>query len=338
MTARLFPNSQWRRLAAALVGVAVLGGCGQGARSADKPDRLVTLPDGRELNLRCTGSGTPTVLLESGYGAGAFAWGKVQPRLSRTTRVCAYDRASYGFSPPGPIPRDGAAIARDIDAALDAAGESGPFVLVGHSAGGLYVRLLAARRPNEVAGLVLVDPSVEQIVPSALDGLNGIRRRLARCRGAAEANTPPPNDDPAWAACGAGARRDALVWDNRLSELDSIFSRTSMQVGRLGELLADVPLYVLTASDTAQAAPTIGLDKPQSVLELQHLRIALSSRRGFQRTVLSSHLLMNDRPEVVTEAVLAMVEATRSKTKPPPLSPSETTAGPDAPAFPDAPR
>jgi hypothetical protein len=189
-----------------------------------------------------------------------------------------------------------------------------------------------------VAGLVLVDPSVEQIVPSALDGLNGIRRRLARCRGAAEANPPPPNDDPAWAACGAGARRDALVWDNRLSELDSIFSRTSMQVGRLGELLADVPLYVLTASDTAQAAPTIGLDKPQSVLELQHLRIALSSRRGFQRTVLSSHLLMNDRPEVVTEAVLAMVEATRSKTKPPPLSPSETTAGPDAPAFPDAPR
>jgi pimeloyl-ACP methyl ester carboxylesterase len=338
MTARLFLNPQWRRRAAALAGLAVLAGCGQGAQSADKPDRLVTLPDGRELNLRCTGSGAPTVVLESGYGAGAFAWGRVQPRLARDTRVCAYDRAGYGFSQPGPLPRDGAAIARDIDAALDAAGESGPFVLVGHSAGGLYVRLLAARRPGEIAGLVLVDPSVEQIAPPGLDGLNGIRTRIARCRAAAEAQPPAPDTDPVWAPCGPGARRDAAVWDNRLSELDSIFGRTSMQVARLGELLAEVPIYVLTASDTAQAAPKVGFDKPQSVLELQHIRIALTSNQGFQRTVLSSHLLMNDRPEVVTDAVMAMVAAVRAKAPPPPLAPSETASGPDAPAFPEGPK
>lgn len=338
MKARLFPNPQWRRIAATLFGLAVLGGCGQGARSADKPDRLVVLPDGRDLNLRCTGSGSPTVILESGYGAGAFAWGRIQPRVARVTRVCAYDRASYGFSPPGPLPRDGAAIARDIDAALDAARESGPFILVGHSAGGLYVRLLAARRPGEVAGLVLVDPSVEQFAPPGVDGLNGIRARLARCKAASEAQPPLRHDDPSWAPCGAGARRDAPVWDNRLSELDTIFGRTSMQVSRLGELIAEVPIYVLTASETAQASPKVGYDKPQSVLELQHLRIALTSRRGFQRTVLSSHLMMNDRPELVAETISTMARAIRANTPPPPLPPSETPLDPSAPAFPESPR
>ncbi|MGH6965185.1 MAG: alpha/beta fold hydrolase, partial [Phenylobacterium sp.] len=86
------------------------------------------------------------MLLESGFGAGAFAWGQAQPIVARTTRVCSYDRAGYGFSDPGPSPRDGAAIARDLDAALRRAGERGPFVIVGHSAGGLYARLFAARR------------------------------------------------------------------------------------------------------------------------------------------------------------------------------------------------
>src|SRR6185369_2620624 len=69
------------------------------------PGRLVTLPDRRRINLRCMGHGSPTVLLEAGFGAWSFAWNKVQPAIARTTRVCAYDRAGYGFSSPGPLPR-----------------------------------------------------------------------------------------------------------------------------------------------------------------------------------------------------------------------------------------
>ncbi len=316
--------------------VALLGGCGDlegGARAQDaQPGRLVTLEDGRRINLRCSGRGSPTVLLESGFGGGSGAWGKVQPALARTTRVCSYDRAGSGFSDPGPIPRDGSAIARDLDQALQNAEIEGPFIVVGHSAGGLSARLFAARRPGEVLGLVLVDPTLEARAPPGRDGLNGIRRRVQRCLAATEARPPPPDGDPQWEGCirdraGAQGRIVGLrpeTWRGQLSELDSLFGRTSEQVLRLGSLLDDIPAYVITASDTAASSPKVGLEQPQSLAELQHIRLALSFRPGWQRTVLSSHLVMNDRPEVVVEAARAMVAAARAGKPPEPLPASET--------------
>src|SRR5947209_14571797 len=95
-----------------------------------RPARLLLLPDGRKLNFRCMGSGSPTILFESGWGAGSTAWTRVQPALSASYRTCSYDRAGYGFSDPGPEPRDGDAIAADLDAALRAARMHGPFILV----------------------------------------------------------------------------------------------------------------------------------------------------------------------------------------------------------------
>ncbi|MBL8555002.1 MAG: alpha/beta hydrolase [Phenylobacterium sp.] len=322
---------------AILLAAATVAGCGGtfGPAQAEDatPGTLVPLEDGRRINLRCVGRGSPTVILESGFSAYSRAWTKVQPALARTTRVCAYDRAGYGFSDPGPLPRDGAAIARDLDRALEAAKEEGPYVLVGHSAGGLYARLFAARRPGEVRGLVLLDPTVEALAPPGRDGLTGIRRRVQRCLAAAEARPQPAPQDPAWEGCVPGwaddhvrkAARDPETWRDQLSELDAIFGRTSEQVARLGGLLGDVPAYVITASDTAASAQQVGLIKPQSLAELQHLRLALSFGPGFQRTVYSSHLVMIDRPEVVIEAVSAMVKAARADSRPEPLPPSETT-------------
>jgi pimeloyl-ACP methyl ester carboxylesterase len=309
------------------------GGLGRAQAGNATAGTLVALEDGRRINLRCSGRGAPTVILEAGFSAYSRAWAKVQPALARTTRVCAYDRAGYGFSDPGPLPRDGAAIARDLDRALETAKEEGPYVLVGHSAGALYARLFAARRPGEVRGLVLVDPTIEAVAPPGRDGLSGIRRRIQRCLAAASASPQPPPGDAAWEGCVPGwaddhvrqAARDPETWRNQLSELDAIFGRTSEQVARLGGLLGDVPAYVITASDTAAAAQQVGLDKPQSLVELQHLRLALSFGPGFQRTVYASHLIMNDRPEVVVEAVAAMVKAARANTPPEPLPLSETT-------------
>lgn len=322
-------------IAAGMLAVVGLTACGAdptpAAAAADGPGQVVALPDGRAINLRCKGRGSPTVIFESGFEADAGAWAKVQPAVARTTRTCAYDRAGMGFSDPGPLPRDGAAIARDLDQALETAQIEGPYVLVGHSAGALYARLFAARRPGEVQGLVLLDPTVEQRAPPGADGLNGIRRRLNRCLAVAEASPQPSISDPQWEGCapartgGAADRvRRPDTWRNRLSELDAIFGRTSEAVARLGGLLDDVPGYVITASDTAAAAPRVGYDRPQSILELQHLRLAFGFHPGSQRTVYSSHLVMNDRPEVVIEAVNAMVEAARAGKPPGPLAPSET--------------
>jgi len=345
----------WRRaIWAAMIGaVCVLSGCRDGgllpaaAQADQRPGRLVTLPSGQVVNLNCTGRGSPTVLFESGFGAGPGAWGKVQPQLSRQTRVCSYDRAGYGFSDPGPLPRDGAATARDLDEALDAARIEGPYIVVGHSAGGLYGRLFAARRPGEVQGLVLLDPTMEQLAPTpgVNDGLDGIRRRVRRCLADAEATPPLSPDDPAWSGCigrtpsehdWAVARR-AETWRNQLSELDSLFGRTSEEVMRLGDLLKGVPIYVITASDTAAAANKVGYDKPQSIWELQHIRLALSAEHGSQQTVLSSHLIVNDRPEVVIEAVLTMVRAARAGQPPEPLPPNEGAQPGDQPFAPESP-
>jgi pimeloyl-ACP methyl ester carboxylesterase len=323
----------------AVLAVAALAGCGSGRPAQAEPGVIARLPDGRALNFRCTGQGSPTVLLESGFGIGAAGWGKSQPRLSKMTRVCSYDRAGYGFSDPGPEPRDGAAIARDLDQGLAAAGLNGPFIVVGHSAGGLYGRLFAARRPGEVQGLVLLDPTIEARAGPGGDGLNGIRRRLQRCQAAAEAQIPP--QDAQWAGC-LPAKPNAhdleigqrpATWSSQRSELDAIFGRTSEQVARIGGLLSSVPAYVITASDTATASPTLGYSS-QSILELQHVRLALGFDHGSQRTILSSHLVQNDRPEIVEEAVAAMVKAARAGTPPPPLPPSETAGLEGEPAFP----
>lgn len=114
-----------------------------------------------KLNLDCSGQGGPTVVLESGGGMPAFAWFKVQPEVAKFTHVCSYDRAGYGWSGPGPEPRTSAQIATELRALLDAAGERGPYVMVGHSLGGFNVRIFAARYPDDVSGVVLVDASHE---------------------------------------------------------------------------------------------------------------------------------------------------------------------------------
>ncbi|MDZ4371001.1 MAG: alpha/beta fold hydrolase, partial [Phenylobacterium sp.] len=276
-----------------------IAGCGSGpftaAAAEDRSGLIATLPDGRSLNLRCSGRGSPVVILESGFGAGSTAWTKVQPLIARTTRVCAYDRAGYGFSDPGPEPRDGAAIARDLDAALDAAGVHGPYVVTAHSAGALYARLFAARRLGEVKGLVLVDPTVERQVAPGRDGLGGLRSRIERCLANAELKPPPPASDPVATDCRRGGTRAAELatnpetWRNRLSELNAIFDATALQTARTRAVLAEIPTYVITASDTAAAAPHVGYDQPKSVWELQHLQMASHFRFGWQRTVLSSH-------------------------------------------------
>ncbi len=112
-----------------------------------------------QLRLYYTGCGTPTVVLDAGLGEGLEAWAKALPHIAAFTRVCAYDRAGVGKSSPGPKPRTSHQMVTELRELLNRAQIDGPYVLVGHSLGGLNVQLFAAEHPNEVAGLVLVDPS-----------------------------------------------------------------------------------------------------------------------------------------------------------------------------------
>lgn len=126
--------------------------------------------DGRRMHLVRAGptSGAPLVLLEAGSFGFSADWAVVQAGLARLgLRSLAYDRAGMGLSEPGPAPRDGAAIADDLERLLDAAGDAGPLILVGHSMAGLHVHLFAGRHPGRVAGLVLVDAVTPTVAADA---------------------------------------------------------------------------------------------------------------------------------------------------------------------------
>jgi pimeloyl-ACP methyl ester carboxylesterase len=114
-----------------------------------------------KMNIDCVGSGSPTVILEQGGGMPALGWMKVQPQIAAFTRVCSYDRAGYGWSEPGPMPRTIPRLAKELKALLDASGEKGPYVMAAASLGGPIVRLYTKLYPNDVAGLILVDASHE---------------------------------------------------------------------------------------------------------------------------------------------------------------------------------
>jgi pimeloyl-ACP methyl ester carboxylesterase len=128
------------------------------ARRYPPPGQLYKVGD-YGLHLYCTGQGRPTVVLETMAGGTSVNWGWVQPEVAGQTRVCAYDRAGRGWSEPGIPASDLWGTAEDLHALLAAAGESPPYVLVGHSIGGLHVRGFTARYPDEVAGIILLDSS-----------------------------------------------------------------------------------------------------------------------------------------------------------------------------------
>lgn len=120
------------------------------------PGRMVDV-GGRRLHLLCAGTGSPTIVFESGLGEGAYAWALVQDSVALHYRACSYDRSGIGFSDPDAAPRSVARLVNDLHELLSRADERGPYVLVGHSLGGIFVRRYAMTYPDEVAGLVLLD-------------------------------------------------------------------------------------------------------------------------------------------------------------------------------------
>lgn len=124
-----------------------------------RPHEMVEVAPGRRLNLTCTGSGSPVVVLVAGVGAGSAAWRNVQGEIAKYTRVCAYDRAGYGFSDALTGEADATNAVADLARLLDAGGVAQPVVLVGHSAGALYSQLFSSEHPEKVSGVVLVDPT-----------------------------------------------------------------------------------------------------------------------------------------------------------------------------------
>jgi pimeloyl-ACP methyl ester carboxylesterase len=128
---------------------------------AAPPGRLVDIGTHR-LHLHCAGEGSPTVVFDAALGASSLSWSLVQPAVAGVTRACTYDRAGFGWSDAGPLPRTAGRIADELHQLLGRAAVPGPYVLVGHSFGGLVMRLFATRHADDVAGLVLIEPAIPE--------------------------------------------------------------------------------------------------------------------------------------------------------------------------------
>jgi pimeloyl-ACP methyl ester carboxylesterase len=229
------------------------------------PGQLIDV-GGHRLHLSCTGAGTPTVVLEPGAGEMSSSLGWIAPAVARDTRVCVYDRAGRGWSEPADSAQDGAQIATDLHTLLQRGHVPGPYVLAGHSFGGLYVLTFAARYPDEVAGMVLVDSTAPASAASpgthssggggSSDGMRRVsalvstaaRLGLARLYAQVDFGSLPPRSRDEVRASAATPSTLRSTIDEYLQAAASV-----EQAAALGDF-ADKPLIVLTAGSGHDAA------------------------------------------------------------------------------------
>jgi pimeloyl-ACP methyl ester carboxylesterase len=233
--------------------------------------------------------------------------------MAEITRVCAFDRAGYGFSDAGPLPRDSASGVADLHAALKAAKIDGPYVLVGHSLGGFDARLFAYTYPNETAGLLLLDPPTENIYrrdPAPDEDLDEIRRCISISRVA----PPIPDAKDGCVSRDLGSRWSKamqarqIALDSRSTWFETLLSEDLSMVGRSADELAaarrsldERPLVVLQADADPEDERSLELDSQ-----------ARDSRLGRHQIVEGSkHYIYLDNPEVVLSAFREIVDAAR---------------------------
>ena len=297
----------------------------QAARTHPPPGQMVDI-GGRRLHLRCTGPTNgaplgPTVVIEQGAGGPSLLWWPIQERVAAFAQVCTYDRAGYLWSDPAPRQRTLADRAEDLHRVLSAAHIPGPYILVAHSFGGPLVRLFAQRHPTQVAGMVLVDTPEEAVITGP--AYTAYARTIARFARAAEIAAhfgvvrlataallrAPPAGIPAepWAAFKALLPNPAYF--RATADDPEALNREPATLHALGGL-GDMPLVVIR-----HAIPFPG---PAAALEDgwedgQHRLAALSTRGELVVATQSNHMVQNDEPELVIDAIRRVVEAVTRK-------------------------
>ena len=261
------------------------------AQASPMPGQLIDVGDHR-LHLYCTGSGSPTVVMEAGGGAMASDLERIAPAVAGDTRVCVYDRAGRGWSESAQTPPHGIQIAADLHALLHRAQVPGPYVLAGHSFGGLYVQTFAARYPSEVAGMVLIDSTAPHAaVPDYAVRPFVLQRVFALVSASAQLGLGH--------LFGATARDLRSTIDEYADAGDAVKQAASLTD------FGDKPLYVLTAR--------VGNDPAWFVAQDQ--MAALSTNSVHRVVEDASHEALVAEPDgaaATTAAILDVVSSVRS--------------------------
>lgn len=307
---------RWFGVFVVLVGALILAGTvyESAAEAADiqaypPPGQMVDV-GGYRLHINCTGTGSPTVIIDAGYGAWSLEWTWVQTEVAKTTQVCTYDRAGMGYSEAGPLPRNAEQFAKELQTLLERAQIPGPYVMAGHSLGGLPVRVFVHDYPTDVVGIVLIESmspgqmtqpaEIAAQTPSSSSGssLPSLAARIGLVRLlSAQFITQglPPETQAAYTAFSVTPRFVQAWSDEGASIQDSLAQAATVTS------FGDLPVIVLTGA----------LDQSPGWQTMQAELLELSSNSRQVLAENSGHNIQIDQPEAAVAAILEMVAQLR---------------------------
>ena len=284
---------------------------------------------GYRLHMHVEGSGGPTVVLDAGAGGLGLSWELVRPALAKVTRVVVYDRAGLGWSDPSPYPRDAYTMAVELHTMLKNANIPGPYLLAGHSLGGVVARQFAAKYPGEVAGLVMVDSAHEQQIRhfpepivkmiDSMKGMMGIMRWMSKFGVFALRPGLISIGDNGKLSEELSAQMRAVMAASEshagalIAETVQVYSAQTQPVSSLG----DLPLTVISHGQLdANAVPAslgqqVREDYERAWQELQGELTSLSTRGRRIVAEGSGHNILYDQPEIVIESILDLIRFSR---------------------------
>ena len=292
------------------------------AKQHPAPGQLVDV-GGYKLHINCVGQGSPTVILEAGWGDYSATWAYVQPEVAKTTRVCSYDRAGYGWSEASPHPRTASMMAEELHTLLVLANVQAPYVLVGHSLGGMIVRVYAHNYPDGVVGMVLLDSVHEEQydrLPGAKSSISDLARQF-RMLGVLSSTgfmALAPQSIPDQGLPDEVFAINKVIWattgyfETAAAELSSMKESTAevraMRITSFGNL----PLSVLSAG-LYYPDPSLSEAENQKSREewqaMQSELVALSSQGKQTIAEKSGHGIQLVQPDLVIDAIQEMINS-----------------------------
>jgi pimeloyl-ACP methyl ester carboxylesterase len=290
---------------------------------------------GTTFNLNCSGSARPTVLLESGLGMSSLGWVQIQPQIAKFARVCSYDRAGYGWSDPAKDRRTSLQLAKELKQLLNAAGESGPYILVGPSFGGFIARVYTGLYPADVGGLVFLDAShedqqirIDEIIPGAKEQrikeeeversnerralmLSRIKIPLGieRFQSVLHSEKPEPEFGLSADLFGEFNYLDQQLKTREAVAAESASMWESGQIAKASGNLGDRPTVVITGGKMEFTPDPLYTKDVQeklrnlwiNVLQVEESRLSSRGRQVVLRD--SGHVIQFERPDAVIESV-----------------------------------
>lgn len=289
-------------------------------RDYPPPGVLVNV-DGYKMHMYCMGEGSPTILLDHAGGGSSVDWSLIQPKLAERTRVCAYDRAGFGWSDYSAAPRTLAQQVRELHALLQGANEEGPYLFVGHSYGARVGRVFAAKYPREVSGLVFIDPGILyddlRYPPEAQADLDSENTMIRVARWLAPVGVvrllQPSMVNPTYDLPEEARRvsnsfpRTTRYWQSLQDQIDIL--PMIFEEERAVMTLGEIPLLVLSSTEPDHATHRVWRQANRELADL-------SSHGSYREVEGATHFSLVYRQadaQVCTDAILEVLDAARNR-------------------------